>query len=61
VDLVVCPVIENQCPSKSWAPHWQPGERCDAPAQTVGAASDPRSEGGLLWVDTNTGSSAFQF
>jgi len=29
-----CQVIENQCPSKSWAPHWHPGERCDAPART---------------------------
>ena len=23
------PVVENVCPSKSWAPHWHSGERCD--------------------------------
>jgi hypothetical protein len=55
------PVIENVCPSKSWAPNWHPGERCDAPGQAVGAATDPRIEGGLFLVDTNTGSSSFQF
>lgn len=55
------PVVENVCPSKSWAPNWQPGERCDAPGQLVGAAQNPRVEGGLLLVDTNTGSSTFQF
>jgi hypothetical protein len=55
------PVVENVCPSKSWAPHWHPGERCDAPGQRVGAATNPRVEGGLFLVDTNTGSSAFQF
>src|SRR5512145_2837710 len=27
------PVVENVCPSKSWAPNWHPGERCDAPGQ----------------------------
>jgi hypothetical protein len=55
------PVVENVCPSKSWAPHWHPGERCDAPGQKVGAATDPRVEGGVFLIDTNTGSSAFQF
>jgi hypothetical protein len=55
------PVIENVCPSKSWAPHWHPGERCDAPGQAVGAATAPRVEGGAFLVDTNTGSSAFGF
>ena len=55
------PVIENVCPSKSWAPHWHPGERCDAPGQVVGAATDPRVEAGVFLVDTNTGSSSFQF
>jgi hypothetical protein len=54
-------VVENQCPSKSWAPNWHPGERCDTPGQSVGAATNPRVEGGLFWVDTNTGSAAFQF
>jgi hypothetical protein len=54
------PIVENVCPSKSWAPHWHPGERCDAPGQTVGAATSPRVEGGLFLVDTNTGSSAFE-
>ncbi len=55
------PVIENVCPSKSWAPNWHPGERCDAPGQAVGAATAPRVEGGVFLVDTNTGSSAFAF
>jgi hypothetical protein len=55
------PVVENVCPSKSWAPHWHPGERCDAPGQVVGAATDPRVEGGVFVVDTNTGSASFQF
>jgi len=55
------PVVENVCPSKSWAPHWHPGDRCDAPGQQVGAATDPRVEGGVFLVDTNTGSSSFQF
>lgn len=55
------PVIENICPSKSWAPNWRPGERCDAVGQRVGAATSPRVEAGLFLVDTNTGSSAFQF
>jgi hypothetical protein len=54
-------VVESLCPSKSWAPHHHPGERCDAPGQIVGAAHDPRVEGGVLWVDTNTGSAAFSF
>ena len=53
------PVIENVCPSKSWAPNWD-GGRCDAPGQSVGAAHQPRIEGGLFLVDTNTGSSAFE-
>lgn len=55
------PVLENICPSKSWAPHHHPGDRCDAPGQLVGAAQAPRVEGGLLLVDTNTGSAAFSF
>lgn len=55
------PVLENICPSRSWAPSWQPGRRCDAPGQLVGAASNPRVEDGRLLVDTNTGSSAFSF
>jgi hypothetical protein len=55
------PVVENICPSTSWAPHWQPGERCDAPGQRVGAATNPRVEGGVFLVDTNTGSASFQF
>jgi len=55
------PVVENVCPSKSWAPNWHPGDRCDAPGQRVGAATDPRVEGGVFLVDTNTGSSSFQF
>lgn len=54
------PVVENVCPSKSWAPNWRPGERCGAPGQLVGAAHSPRVEEGLLFVDTNTGSSTFQ-
>ncbi len=54
------PILENVCPSKSWAPNWHPGERCDAPGQLVGAANNPRIEAGLLFVDTNTGSSTFQ-
>ena len=53
------PVLENICPSKSWAPNWK-GGRCDAPGQLVGAATDPRIESGLFLVDTNTGSSAFE-
>lgn len=53
------PVIENVCPSESWRPHWHPGERCDAPGQKVGAATNPRISGNLLFVDTNTGSSTF--
>jgi hypothetical protein len=55
------PVVENVCPSKSWAPHWHPGDRCDAAGQRVGAATDPRVEGGVFLVDTNTGSASFQF
>jgi hypothetical protein len=54
-------VVENICPSKSWAPHWHAGERCDAPGQAVGAATNPRVEGGVFLVDTNTGSASFQF
>ncbi len=54
-------VVENICPSTSWAPNFTPGQRCDAPGQAVGAASAPRVELGLLLVDTNTGSAAFQF
>jgi hypothetical protein len=53
-------VVENVCPSKSWAPNWGGGP-CDRPGQDVGAASAPRVEGGLVLVDTNTGSSTFQF
>jgi hypothetical protein len=53
-------VVENVCPSKAWAPNYQ-GGRCDAPGQRVGAANNPRIEAGLFVVDTNTGSSAFQF
>jgi hypothetical protein len=53
------PVVENICPSKAWAPDWHPGERCDAPGQRVGAATNPRLEGGSFLVDTNTGSSSF--
>ncbi|HEX4477624.1 MAG TPA: hypothetical protein VH142_21185 [Polyangiaceae bacterium] len=55
------PVLENICPSTRWAPNWHEGERCDAPGQTVGAATNPRVEGGLFLVDTNTGSSSFEF
>lgn len=55
------PIVENICPSERWAPHWHRGERCDAPEQKVGAATNPRVAGGLLLVDTNTGSAAFQF
>ena len=55
------PVVENVCPSKSWAPHHRPGDRCDAPGQLVGAATAPRIEDGLFMVDTNTGSAAFTF
>lgn len=55
------PVVENVCPSKSWAPNWHPGERCDAPGQVVGAANDPRIDDGLFVVDTNTGSATFEF
>jgi hypothetical protein len=54
------PVLENICPSKSWAPNWKPGERCDAPGQRVGAATQPRVEGGFFLVDTNTGSASFE-
>lgn len=53
------PVVENVCPSESWRPHWHPGERCDAPGQRVGAATNPRVSGNLLFVDTNTGSATF--
>jgi hypothetical protein len=53
------PVVENVCPSESWRPHWHPGERCDSPGQRVGAATNPRISGNLLYVDTNTGSSTF--
>jgi hypothetical protein len=53
------PVLENVCPSKDWAPNWK-GERCDAPGQLVGAATNPRIEGGLFLVNTNTGSAAFE-
>jgi hypothetical protein len=53
------PVVENVCPSESWRPHWHAGERCDAPGQRVGAATNPRIFGDLLYVDTNTGSSTF--
>jgi hypothetical protein len=55
------PVVENVCPSQSWAPNWHRGDRCDAPGQRVGAATNPRVEGGLFLVDTNTGSATFQF
>lgn len=55
------PVVENVCPSKSWAPNWHPGERCDAPGQVVGAATGPRIEDGQFLVDTNTGSAVFHF
>jgi hypothetical protein len=55
------PVVENVCPSKSWAPNWHRGDRCDAPGQRVGAATNPRVEGGLFLVDTNTGSATFRF
>jgi hypothetical protein len=55
------PVVENVCPSKSWAPNWHPGERCDAPGQKVGAATYPRVEDGVFLVDTNTGSASFEF
>jgi outer membrane protein assembly factor BamB len=55
------PVVENICPSKSWAPNHRPGDRCDAPGQVVGAARGPRVEDGLFLVDTNTGSAAFSF
>ncbi len=55
------PVIENVCPSSSWAPNHRPGDRCDAPGQAVGAATAPRVENGVFLVDTNTGSAAFQF
>jgi hypothetical protein len=54
-------VVENICPSRSWAPHHRPGDRCDAPGQQVGAARGPRVEEGLFLVDTNTGSAAFSF
>ena len=55
------PVVANICPSERWAPHWQRGEQCDAPGQKVGAATNPHVAGGMLLVDTNTGSTAFQF
>ncbi len=55
------PVVENICPSKSWAPNHRPGDRCDAPGQAVGAARGPRVEDGWFLVDTNTGSAAFSF
>jgi hypothetical protein len=55
------PVVENICPSERWAPHWRRGERCDPPGQKVGAATNPHLAAGLLLVDTNTGSAAFQF
>jgi hypothetical protein len=55
------PVIENVCPSESWAPNWHPGERCDAPGQRVGAATNPRLNAGRFVLDTNTGSSVFSF
>ncbi|HKY38545.1 MAG TPA: hypothetical protein VJN18_21525 [Polyangiaceae bacterium] len=54
------PVVENICPSKTWAPNWKPGERCDAPGQIVGAANQPRIEAGFFLVDTNTGSASFE-
>ena len=55
------PVLENVCPSKSWAPNWKPGDPCDRPGQLVGAARAPRVEDGVFLVDTNIGSAAFQF
>jgi hypothetical protein len=55
------PVLENICPSKSWAPNHRPSDRCDAPGQLVGAARSPRVEDGAFLVDTNTGSAAFSF
>jgi len=55
------PIVENVCPSKAWAPNWQPGESCDVPGQRVGAAMNPRIEEGIFIVDTNTGSSTFSF
>ena len=55
------PIVENVCPSARWAPNWQPGQRCDALGQRVGAATNPRVSGNVLLVDTNTGSAAFQF
>jgi len=55
------PIVENICPSERWAPHWHRGERCDTPGQKVGAAKNPHIAAGLLLVDTNTGSAAFQF
>ncbi len=54
------PIIENICPSTSWAPNWKPGERCDPPGQSVGAANLPRVEAGRFLVDTNTGSASFE-
>jgi hypothetical protein len=54
------PVIENICPSKTWAPNFKAGDRCDAPGQRVGGANQPRIEGGLFLVDTNTGSASFE-
>jgi hypothetical protein len=54
------PIVENICPSKSWAPNHKPGDRCDAPGQRVGAANQPRIEAGFFLVDTNTGSASFQ-
>jgi hypothetical protein len=53
-------VVENVCPSKSWAPNWDGGP-CDRPGQDVGAATRPRVDGGIFFVDTNIGSSSFQF
>lgn len=55
------PIVENICPSERWAHNWHRGEACDAPGQKVGAATNPRVASGLLLVDTNTGSAAFQF
>ncbi|HEX5100016.1 MAG TPA: hypothetical protein VFV94_10975 [Polyangiaceae bacterium] len=52
------PVVENQCPSKAWAPNYS-GGGCDAPGQRVGAATRPRIEDMLFVVDTNTGSATF--
>jgi hypothetical protein len=51
------PVVENICPRKEFANY----KVCDVPGQVVGAASSPRVEDGLFLVDTNIGSSAFQF